>query len=349
MLRIAMAIALTLALLACSDDEGASLDGAIGSDASPGDGALDPCFREADDRRNSTDPEATGLAVGVGRVAICGAIEVDHPGGVFLDVDQYELAVTVNGPAVVRLTAPGAGALTRVDMIVKNTSGRLAVARVHAGLGIAVLPLAAGTHVIAVEAQGPAASPVPYQIEIVDDDPMARCAIGASPVPDYQEAADGAAARGNDVVSVRTSPAVLTNLTASTADGPEPTGLAVSIGGRKTIVGTSADVAPVDDPYHDRDTFAIYTGQSINLLEVRAVWPGAVADLDLFVFEADRADDPMGRPVELLGGELLVTAVKPATPYWIWVGGANGASRYPAAYAIAICGHEVAIGAGRSY
>lgn len=341
----AIAGALTLALLGCDDDEGSSADASPGNDGGANDGTVDPCFRERDDPRNNTNPEATGLALGVGRVAICGAIEVDHPGGVFLDVDQYELAVTVNGPAVVRLTSPGAGALTRVDMIVKNSSGRLTVARVHAGLGIAVLPLGTGSHTIAIEAQGQASSPVPYRIEVVDDDPAARCPIDGTPVPDYRET-DERGLRANDVVTVRTSPAILTNLTASTSDAPEPTQLAVSAGSRKTIAGTSADLAPVEDAYHDRDTFAVYTGQSINLLEVRAVWPGAVADLDLFVFEAERADDPMGRPVELLSGELLATAVKPATLYWIWVGGANGASQYPASYSLAICGHEVAIGAG---
>jgi hypothetical protein len=139
---------------------------------------------------------------------------------------------------------------------------------------------------------------------------------------------------------------LVTGLTTVTTDAPEPTQLAASAGGRKTIAGWSASVAAVEDAYHDRDTFAVYTGQNTNLLEVRAVWPGTVADLDLFIFEAEHADDPMGRPVQLFTGELLVTAVKPATQYWIWVGGSARSSQLPAAYTLAICGHEVAIGSG---
>lgn len=351
-LRYLPVLAALAALSACDRDEApVDLDGAIPPlDGSASDAASDACYREGADGSNNVDAEPTGLARGVGPVRICGAVDVGHPGGVFLDVDTYEIAVTVAGPAVVRLTAPGAGALTRFDLIVRNETGRLAVGRVFGGLGVAVLPLSAGSHVIAVEAQGPAQTPIPYQIEIVDDEPTARCPIDSGPMIDYREADEsGAGHRANDVVAVRTTPAILTNLTALATDAPEMTSLAVSAGGRKNITGLSADVVPADDPYHDRDTFAVYTGQSTNLLEVRAAWPGTAADLDVFLFEAEHADDPIGRPIQLFTGELQVTAVKPSTLYWIWVGGSARSSQLPASYVLSICGHEVAVGAGLSH
>jgi len=352
-LALTVGIGVVVALAACggaSDDSPSGVDAAAVQDSNRGDAVNDPCYRELHDPRNGTSAEPTGLARGVGPVAICGAIEIDHPGGRFLDVDQYEIAVTLGGNAVVRLVAPGASALTRVDLIVNNASGRIATGRVVGGLGVIVLPLAAGSHTLVVEAQGSASAAVPYQIEIVDDDPALRCPIAGDPRGDYHEADERAAGnRANDVVSVRTEPALLTSLTALSTDAPELTKLAVSSGGRQLIDGVSADVATAGDDYHDRDTFAVYTGQGTNLLELRARWPGTSADLDLFVFEADHADDPMGRPVQLVTGELLVTAVKPRTLYWIWVGGSTRSAQLPAAYTLAICGHELALGAGFSH
>lgn len=344
LLSIVAAAGLVGPALACGgDDSAVDPDAGTSADAVGGDAVIETCYRERDDRANGASPEATGLAFGESWVEICGQIDVDHPGGAFLDADQYEVAVTLARPAVLRLSAPGAATLDRLDLVVKENGARIAVGRVIGGFGIAVLPLAAGSYTIGVEALGSPDAPVPYQIAVIDDEPAMRCPVSAAPV-DYREADESAAGhRANDVVAVRIAPVLLTQPTLNPNDQPETTGLAVSSGSRVTIAGTSAGVEPVDDTYRDRDTFAVYTGQGTNLLEVRAVWPGAVADLDVFAFEAERAEDAMGRPVQLLTGELLVTAVKPSTLYWIWVGGAPG-SQLPAGYSLSICGHEVGIG-----
>lgn len=347
--RLRYAFALALALAACSDGAGGDdTADAGGTDGPTDDGTPDLCYREVNDRGNGADPEATGLSLGVGRVAICGDIDVDHPGATYLDIDRYEVAVSTGGPAVLRFVAPAAGALDRVDVLVRSGGSVVAVARVHGGIGVTLLPLTPGLYTVSIEAEGASGIDVAYQLELVDDDPAARCPIGAQPPPaDYVEADESAAGhRANDVVSVRVAPAIVTGLTAIATDAPEDTVLAVSAGGRKSIAGVSADVEPAEDPYHDRDTFAFYTGQSTNVLEVRAAWSGALADLDLFVFEADRPGDPMGRPAVSLTGEILATAVKPSTRYWIWVAGAGRSTRLPAPYRIAMCGRELPVGPG---
>lgn len=340
--------ALAVVLAACpGDDRPGDVDGG-GVDGSTSDGAPDGCYRETDDRGNGTSPEPTGLSLGVGRVAICGSVDVGHPGSTYLDIDRYQVAVSTTGPAVLRIVAPAAAVLDRVDVFVRSGASAIALARVQAGLGVTLLPLSPGDYSIAIEAQGSAGVPIDYQLELVDDEWALRCPIGADPpAADYRESDESAAGhRANDVVSVRLAPAIVTGLTMLSADAPEETLLAVSAGGRKLVTGVSADVAPVEDPFHDRDTFALYTGQSTNLLEVRATWTGGLADLDLFVFEADQAGDPMGRPAISVTGELLATAVKPSTRYWIWVGGAGRSSRLPAPYTLAICGRELPVGPG---
>ena len=99
-------------------------------------------------------------------------------------------------------------------------------------------------------------------------------------------------------------------------------------------------MAPAGDDYHDRDAFAVYTGQTTNFLEIRAGWASA-SDLDVFVFEADAPTDPLGSPSAAVVGELVVTAVKPATLYWIWIGGATRSAALPASYTMAVCGYEL--------
>ncbi|MEZ4402464.1 MAG: hypothetical protein R3B06_20745 [Kofleriaceae bacterium] len=317
-----------------------SPDAAVSSDATAGDATAGDCYQEADDLGNQTTPEATGLGFGVSPVMICGSIAVGHPGPSELDVDRYQLTVTTADTALVRLTAPAAAGLDRVEVIVTTSEGVTTRARVLGGLGAAVLALPIGAHTLTVSAVGSAAGDVPYRLTVVSDDPALRCPLAGTGV-DYREADEGAAGhRANDMVAVVNRPQLTTSATADPDDRPEPTMRAVSAGGQTVLSGTSADVEPAGDDYHDRDTFAVYTGQTTNQLELRAGW-GGPADLDVLVFEAEHADDPLGAPIPSITGELLVTAVKPSTLYWVWIGGSSRSTTLPADYRLAVCGREV--------
>lgn len=327
--------------LACGDDPGVEVDARPPVDATVADAVADDCYRERDDVGNAATAEETGLVRGVSAVALCGTISADHPSDGVLDVDRYQVAVATAGPTLVRVSAPGAGAIERVEVVVESAAGVVTRARVIGGVGVAVVSLPVGAHTITLTAIGAATAPVAYRMTLVDDQPAARCPIQVA-APDYRERDEsGAGHRANDTVAVQTGPLV-TALTPTTADAPEPTQLAVSAGGRATLSGTSADVGSDGDDYHDRDTYAVYTGQATNLLELRASWVGA-ADLDVLVFEADKAADPLGLPVSTVTGELAVTAVKPSTRYWIWIGGAGRSTALPVNYTLAVCGSELPV------
>jgi hypothetical protein len=336
------ALASVVALGCGGDDSGVDPPGdAQAQDASPGDASDGDCYREQDDGGNAVTAEPTGLVRGVGAVAVCGTISIDHPSVGVLDVDRYQLAVATAGPATLRVSAPGAGTISRLEVVIEAAAGVVSRTRVLGGIGLTAVNLPIGAHTISITATGTTGSPVAYRITLVDDDPSARCPL--LPVPlDYREADEaGAGHRANDVVAVELGPLV-TAPTPMAGDAPEATGLAISAGGRALLAGLSADVAPAGDDYHDRDTFSIYTGQTTNLLELRAAWTGA-ADLDVLVFEADMASDPLGLPVSTVTGELAVTAVRPSTRYWIWIGGAKRSAALPADYTLALCGSELPV------
>lgn len=340
-MRAPLAVIAAATLLACGGDDGGTspldgrplADGAV-SDALPGD-----CYQEQAELANDETPEGTGLVVGSVGTTICGVVAIDHSGGAKLDVDRYLVTVVTPVPVTVRLSAPGAAVLERLELELDGPGPGTIRARVVGGLGVAIAQLGPGAHTIAVLPTGLSPAPIPYKIASEPDQPALRCPIGAA-APDYREVDEtGAGHRANDMVAVHGAP-LASMATASTADHAEDTQRAVSAVGRVVLAGSSADVASDGDDYHDRDTFALYTGQTTNFLEVRAAWAGA-ADLDVLVFEAEQADDPLGAPVATVSGDLVVTAVKPATLYWIWVGGSTRSAALPAAYQLAVCGREL--------
>lgn len=339
-MRHVLVLPLLIALASCGgDDATTAVDAAVGDASGGGDAGPGDCYRELADVANATTPEPTGLVVGGPATAICGTVATDHPGPVELDRDRFEVTMPNPGPVVVRISAPGAAGLARLQLEIESPGGLVTRARVVGGVGVAIAALPAGAHVLTLVATGDGSAPIPYRVTIGPDEPAARCPLGAI-APDYVERDEAAAGhRANDVVTVHTQP-LATAATALASDAPEVTGRAVSSGGRAVLAGLSADVAPAGDDYHDRDTFAVYTGQTTNFLEIRAAW-AAAADLDVYVFEADRPDDPLGTPAAAVVGELVVTAVKPATLYWIWIGGATRSAALPANYTIAVCGAEL--------
>lgn len=340
-LRLVLPALIVHAVVACGGDDGGTVtnDASIPSDSSFSDASPDTCYREQLDTSNGIAPESTGLVVGGGAVAICGAVNGDHPGAGVLDVDRYEVTVTTPAVLAVRLSAPSASALERLVIEIGPPAGAVTRARVLGGVGVALVALPIGAHTISVVSVGRTPTAIPYRLAVVPDEPAARCAPMTTPIDftEPDEASQGH--RKNDVVAVWQQP-LTTMLTVTTADEAEATSSAVSSGGRTTLAGLSADVASAGDDYHDRDTYAVYTGQTTNFLELRATW-AAAADLDVLVFPAEDAGEPLGAPTAAVAGELVVTAVKPATLYWIWIGGSLRSAALPASYTLAVCGHEL--------
>ena len=347
--RLAAAAAaslLGLAVAACGGDDGSALpDGAPLPDGGDGDGGAD-CYRERDDRDNGVEVEATALGFAGDRLAICGAIDGGHASGDLVDVDRFALAVTPGGPMVIRLMAPLGSQLDTIDLALEDAAAAdvpVGLGRFRAGHAVTVLTVPAGDYVVRVESRGQLGSgQVPYRIEIYADDPAQRCAETTGSPTHTELDESGAGHRANDVVEVRFAPALTAALTAAD-DAPDGTGEAVSAGGRMSIAGLSAEVASAGDDYRDRDTYVFYTGATTNQIDVRATWDGDDNDLDLLVFEADGgAAAPLGTPRVGSDGEVTVTAVKPSTQYWLWVGGAQGSASLPARYAVYVCGREIA-------
>jgi hypothetical protein len=346
MSRLPLVLVIWIAAAACGggDDDEVVVDGAVAPDSS-GDGASIDCRGEADDDRNGDSAESTGLTFAGARIAQCGAIDLGHAQGDLIDRDRYQLTVAPAAPVVVRLTAPLAGAVERLELRVDDAGGNpRSVARVRAGHAVTTLLLPQGEYHLTVEARAASAAiAIPYRIEIFADQPAMRC----PPMPDgtthieVDESASGH--RTNDVVEARGAPPILTTQATPDADDPDATGQAATAGGRFTIAGTSASITSDGDAYHDRDTFAFYTGASTNQLDVRVVWTGGLADLDVLVFEAGKPDDPMGTPTAaLIGEEIVVTSVEPSRPYWLWVGGSGRSTSLPTAYEVHVCGREIA-------
>ncbi len=341
------ALALAPALTAgCGDDGGTSpVDGATAPDAGGGDGAPGDCHPETDDARNDATSEPTGATFGGQRVAVCGNVDIDHPAGDLVDRDLYQVTVAPGSPVVVRLSAPLAEEVERLDLLVRDAGGVRAIARVRAGNAVTTLVLPVGEYTLGVEARSAGAvTSFPYRIEMNADTPALRCPpMGGGTIhPEADESASGH--RANDVIEVRQQPPLLAAMaTNATGDAPDATQEAVTAGSRFAVTGSSANVTTVGDEYRDRDTFSFYTGSTTNQLDLRVAWSGGIADLDVLVFESDKPTDPMGTPTAaVIGEEIVVTSVEPQTQYWLWVGGSNRSTSFPVAYTVYICGREIA-------
>lgn len=342
-------LALALALAACGDGTTVPpVDGATAPDAGS-DGAPVDCHAELADRTNDGSAEPTGRIFAGQRLAICGMIEPGATGGDLVDRDLYQVTVAPAAPVVVRLSAPLGGDVDRLELLVRDENGPRAVARWRAGNAVTALLLPLGEYQLGVEARsGTTPTAFPYRIEVYADDPAARCPpmTGGTEHAEADESAAGH--RANDVVEVQGLPPLLAaRATDDPDDGPDATGQAVSAGGRFAITGHSASVASAGDAYRDRDTFLFYTGATTNQLDLRVTWTGAIADLDLLVFEAGKPEDPLGTPsAALIGEEIVVTAVKPQTAYWLWIGGSARSTALPVSYTVHVCGREIAAGPG---
>lgn len=336
-------LALALAAGCGGDDNLAVLDGATAPDAGS-DGAPPDCHAEVDDNRNGSSAEPTGAVFGGQRIAVCGNVDVDSPSGDLVDLDLYQVTVSPAAPVVVRLTAPLGGEVQRLDLIVRDANGPRSIARLRAGNAVTALLLQQGEYTLGVEAHDDAAvTTFPYRIEMYADNPSARCPpmAGGTIHAERDESASGH--RANDVIEVRQQPPILSaTATADTSDAADPTGQAATAGSRFAITGTSAGVTSTGDEYRDRDTFSLYTGATTNQLDIRVVWTGGIADLDVLVFEEGKPTDPMGTPsTALIGEEVVVTAVAPQSQYWLWVGGSKRSTTLPVNYSVHVCGREI--------
>lgn len=347
---LALALAALAALGGCGGgDDSSIVDGQVAPDAGGGDAATLDCYAERDDRDNGSAPEPTGLSFAGKRIAMCGAVDIDHPGGELIDRDLYQVTVAPAALVVVRLSAPLGAAVDRLELTVRDAGGARALARLRAGNAVTTLALPQGEYVLGVEARSAGAAVViPYRLEVYADDPALRCPPMTGGTVHDEVDESGAGHRANDVVEVRQSPPLLvTAATAVDTDAPDDTGQAVSAGGRFAITGLSAGVATTGDEYRDRDTFAFFTGATTNQLELRATWTGGIADLDLLVFDAGKPGEPMGTPTAaLIGEEIVVTAVEPQHQYWLWVGGSRRSTTLPVSYVIHVCGREIAAAPG---
>lgn len=341
------ALGLAPALAAGCGDDGmvTPADGATAPDASGGDGGPSDCHPEVDDSRNDVTSEPTGATFGGQKVAMCGNIDIDHPSGDLVDRDLFQVTVSPGAPVVVRLSAPLADEVDRVDLLVRDANGPRALARVRAGNAVTALVLPVGEYTLGVEARSAtSATTFPYRIELFADNPAMRCPpmAGGTIHPEADESVSGH--RANDVIDVRQQPPILSaSPTSNVSDQPDATGQAVTAGARFSITGTSANVSSTGDEYRDRDTYSLYTGSTTNQLDLRVVWSGGIADLDLQVFEAGKPTDPMGTPTAaVIGEEIVVTAVEPQTQYWLWVGGSLRSTSLPVSYTVHVCGREIA-------
>lgn len=339
-----------LALVACGDDGSATPDAPAGVDAAP-DAPPDAPMQAGCDYTEQRDltnddvsdppgtPEETGLTFTT-RTVVCGTFESTHfDGDITVDIDGYVLTLAADADVLIRLHGAGLTGpeLVGVDVYTGATFGTLvgsnSVIGTHA---VTALRLPAGRYELvpfALDGAAIAAS-LPYKLEVSVDMPATRCPEVMT--GGFAEANDGGASINNDMVRLvsGTPPA----LTASPTDMPEPTALTLAAGANTRVTGSSADVA-VADLYEDVDTFAIATGAGVDELAVRLTWPGTTTNLDFILFEAGNAD-PVLRAIgtATTAPELRTFGVKPATSYWLLVGGKAGTAGLPATYTASLCG-----------
>jgi len=323
-------------------------------DAMP-DAGPPPCvYTEKADATNdpagdpASDPKAepTGLTIGTMPQILCGTINAGHFNSATMTVDADAYRVASDGTnVVVRFSgSSGAPAMARFSVFVfdfdENMDPRLLFGgsnspsvRDH---GAFLIALPAGTYEVVVSAQGSAdlAASFDYRVEIAPDGPT-RCPAVTAPAA-YTEAADGAGA-SNDVVAFDFDFDPSLQLTTSTTDVPEPTGLTIDASTPIRITGSSAN-GDAEDDYMDRDTYLIRTGATTNELTLRLDWADAHADLNYLVFPADQTEK-VGDSLRFDSHEEYnVIAVNPDSSYWIWVGSHDDSTGLPAAYDLTICG-----------
>jgi hypothetical protein len=341
-------------------DAGPPRDAALPSDALLSDAAVVDCqgdHRESQDRTN--DPltmeneaaEPTGFALrgGSDPFTVCGQIDPAQANDLVVDGDTYEFTVGGATPVNVRLelTAPDGREATGLEIglyqVDEGTPVFVASGPFRTDYGlIAGITLAPGTYWVNAVAFHPApAQPVLYSIRLARDTLTCPHLDAAS----YPETADGAG-RGNDVVAIAHPDPP--ELTASTMDDPEATGLVLSQEvGPVALAGVSAALESDGDSYLDRDTYLVRSGPTTNELEVRLRWPNGDVDLDVYLFEAgDPLSDysvGLGTTVDKVDDELFTVSIDPDRNYWLWVGAYRDGSGLPVNYTVTVCPRTHAI------
>jgi hypothetical protein len=346
-------VALAVALVGCNYTPGSMPLGGNdddGSDAaSATDGGTDsmvdappplPCgYMEQSDLVNdqSATAEVTSLTFSSPTV-LCGQIDSGHLVNGDVDTDGYRVSVSTTTDVLVHVTAPGAENLSAVAVQVLSASGNelLAVGRFVGTHGTARINLPAATYIFAVTAKNTTAiaSPLPYRIVIVADNPAARCTHGSAAAT-FDEAADGGNNLTNDMVLFDNG-ANNKFLTSTVTDKPEAV---PGTFGTLQLSGSSAAVNVQSDSYFDRDTYEITTGPTTNQLSVRLNWGATTVDFDFLVLFQNRAVSfGSGLEGSFSEDEFDTMAVEPNTTYWVWVGADNTSSGLPAAYDVTVCG-----------
>jgi len=318
-------------------------------DAAQPDAGPPPCsYTERSDATNDPTAEPTGLTVGSSPQTLCGKINTGHFSDATTTVDSDGYRVTSDGGnLIVRFFgSPGPAALVELSVFVFNTDvnptllsggSNNPIVRDH---GAFLIALPAGTYDIVVNVRNPAdlAAAFDYKVQLAPDGP-GRCAAVTAPAA-YTEVADGTGA-GNDVIAVSFGVDPPFQLTASTADAAEPTGLTIDGRAPVRITGSSADENAADD-YMDRDTYLVRTAAATTELTLRLGWAAATTDLQYIVFPADQTQ-PIGDSFRRVGNDKVnVIAVNPGSAYWIWIGSHDDSTGLPAAYDLTICGADLA-------
>lgn len=308
-----------------------------------------------DDAVSTGAPEDTMLTF-TSSTVLCGKLNIARyeAGSQKIDADAYAFNLAADGVIYVELYGAGLEALGEVSVQIWGGSGFVdlqmggSFAANHAALSV---PLAMGTYEVYVRGYNAAApaSDIAYKVKITPDTLDTTCMpLTTGGFAEMRDAATNN--RGNDVIAVNldaTDPAQFETITAATTDQPEATGLVIADTGSARLTGSAEITAPANpDSYLDRDTFEIMTGPNTNEISIRTGWTEATADLDLLVFEK-----PMPGTMSLFdwaaslsGGagpneEVITTAVKPNTAYWVWIGNYSD-STGAGTYSTTICGRQ---------
>lgn len=300
-------------------------------------------YTEASDATNAmlANAESTGLSTGTTALTICGTINNGHFNASLevVDGDFFELTVPAESDLIVHVLGTGIETPEQVLMQI-NQQGQFdffGFGTVQGNHGTIATHLLPGDYTIAVGAVNPTdlTSNINYQIRVSLDTPATRCPAKTGTATHTEGTDNGA----NDVVSFDSARNPESQLTASTTDNAEASGIAAAPATSYLVTGSLADVTATDD-YMDRDTFQFTTGTTTTQLSVRLNWPATDADLDFRVYPASTTD-----PLGIVGGlnnaqaedEFETFAVKPNSTYWLWVAAEDGSSA-PAAYSATICG-----------
>ena len=331
---------LLLAVLGCGDDaSGGNPDGGNGNgDGGDGGGSNSvPCtYTEKDDVGNamSATPEVTGITFG-NTIALCGSVNSGHftSSSELVDQDIYRLTFSADADLILHFTGE-AGAIDELAVQVAQSSTRAGYGSWTHDHGALVAHVTPGDWFVTVGAfNSTDATSFPYKIIVASDVPN-RCPHATT--GGFTEAGDGASNNGNDMMTYALATNSVRQLTASTADAPEATGITAAPGGNYRLTGTAANVDPADD-YMDRDTYEFTTGAATNEVSVRLNWQG-LPDFDFIVIPKGSVNPIIGAGFDNVNmeAEFETFAVAPNTSYWLWIAAENG-SALPANYDATLC------------